>query len=140
MTEHDFENCRLVTTLLPQELIADLRMGADNGQFVRGQRSRLVQDRERDFGLADVVQQGASDKLHLVARRKAQATRELGGKAGNQQAMLIGRVVMSPDDLEPSTDAAFAYRGHHALGRCFDMPIGGSLAAHGGAEQHAELQ
>ena len=112
MPEHDFEQLRLVAPLSTQELIANSGVAAQDGGFFLGQRIGLVQDRARDLRLAEVVQQRASDDVLLVVLGETQTGGELGGKPGDQEAVLIDDVVILPDDFQPLPDAAIAYRRH----------------------------
>ncbi len=92
MVQDHVQHLRREAALLRQRIIAEARMLADYGHFLVGQRSRLVQDRHRDEGLADIVQQRGARQPALVVLAHAEMLRERDGKAGDEQAMAIGVV------------------------------------------------
>jgi hypothetical protein len=73
MPEHDFEQLRLIIVMSAQEFIANSDMGAHDRNFFARQGSRLVQDGQRNFRLAEIVQQGRSGDVFLIVPRELQA-------------------------------------------------------------------
>ena len=72
-------------------------MLAHLGHFLLRQRSRLVEDRDGNERLADIVQQRGARQPALVVLAHAEMLREGDGKAGDEQAMAIAVVVMAAD-------------------------------------------
>ena len=64
-------------------------MRADGGTLLLGQAIRLVEDGERDEGLADVMQQRGAGKAPLVVLAHAKMLGEGDRKAGHEQAVAI---------------------------------------------------
>src|SRR2546430_2435281 len=63
----------------------------------------LVEDRDRDKGLADIVQQGSTGETALVVLAHAEMLREGYRKSGDEQAMAIGVGMMAADRRQPFT-------------------------------------
>ncbi len=58
MVQHHIQHFRREAALGRKRIITQTRVLADDAHFLVGELSRLVQDRHRDKGLADVVQKG----------------------------------------------------------------------------------
>ena len=69
--------------------------------FFRRQRDGLVEDRHRDEGLADIVQQRRAGETTLVVLAHAEMLGEGDGKPGDEQAVAIGVGVMAADRRQP---------------------------------------
>ncbi|KQP85389.1 hypothetical protein ASF60_21785 [Methylobacterium sp. Leaf113] len=67
--------------------------------FVGVQTAGLVENLERDLRLPDIVQQCRSDEVFAIFGSKTKMQDELCSHAGDEEAMLIGRVVVRPHSL-----------------------------------------
>jgi hypothetical protein len=85
-------------------------MRLDDPAFTVLQPSGLVQDRERNARLADVVQQRRLGQAFAIDPRQAEMLGEARGEAGDDQAVLVGHVIELPDDLEPRPHAGLPQR------------------------------
>ena len=117
MVQHHVEHFRREAALRHQRLIAEARMLAHLGEFLLRELARLVQDRDRDEGLADVMQQGGAGQPALVVLAHAEMLREGDRKAGDEQAVAIARRHGAADRGQP-----FAQRG--VLDRLEDLVFG----------------
>ena len=69
--------------------------------FLGCQRGRLVQDRDRNERLADIVQQRGAGQPALIVFTHAEMLGERHRKAGDEQAMAIAVGVMAADRRQP---------------------------------------
>ena len=97
MVQHHVEHFRREAALRRQRVIAAARMLAHLVHFLRRQLARLVEDRDRDERLADIVQQRGAGQTALVVLAHAEMLRERDRKAGDKQAVAIGVGVMAAD-------------------------------------------
>ena len=84
-----------------QRVVAELGVALHDRHLAVGERAGLVEDLERDRGLADVVQgRGDAEPLH-VGGVEAEAEREIDRDAGHQQAVLEGAFMVAAHVVEP---------------------------------------
>ena len=76
----------------------------------------------------------------LIVPRELQAGGELRSKAGDQQAVLVGGLVIRPNNFEPLSDAAFGYRGHDGRCRVVDTRPADRFAARGCTKDRFKLE
>ncbi len=74
--QHDVEHLRREAALGGERIVAAARMLADFGHFLVRQLARLVQDRDGDEGLADIVKQRGAGQAALVLLAHAEMLRE----------------------------------------------------------------
>ena len=84
-----------------ERVIAAARMLAHFGDFFHGEFAGLVEDRDRNEGLVDVVQQRRARQPALIILAHAEMLRIRHRKAGDEQAVAIGFVVMAADRGQP---------------------------------------
>ncbi len=99
--QHDVEHLRREVALRGERVIAAARMPTDFRHFLVRQLARLVQDRDGDEGLADVVQQRGAGQAALVVLAHAEMLREGHRKAGDEQAVAIAVGVVAADRGQP---------------------------------------
>ena len=102
MVQHHVEHLRPGNRLAPP---ARRSRGADacgsRCHFLARQRARLVEDRDRDERLADIVQQRGAGQTALVVLAHAEMLGERHRKAGDEQAVAIAVGVMAADRRQP---------------------------------------
>ena len=117
MMQDHVEHFRREAALGRQHVKAAARVLAHFAHFRCCQRFLLVEDRDGNEGLADIVQQGGARQPALIVLAHAEVLRERDGEAGDEQAMAIGVDVMAADRGQP-----FAQRG--MLDRLDDLALG----------------
>ena len=103
MVQDHIQHLRREAALVYQRFIAPARMLADFTHFLVRQFSRLVQDRHRNEGLADIVQKGGAHQAALIVVAHPEMLRERNRKAGDKEAMTIGVRVVAADSGQPFT-------------------------------------
>ncbi|GJD69104.1 hypothetical protein MMMDOFMJ_2030 [Methylobacterium gnaphalii] len=106
MVAHDVEGCRVEAGGLFEDLVTNSSVRAHDAQLVLVEATRLVQDRQRDPRLADVVDQRRTHQMLPIRLREAEMQRERCRQARHQQAMLVGGIVEAPDEVEPADQTA----------------------------------
>ena len=101
MVQHHVEHFGREAALRRQRLIAAARMLAHLFHFLQRQRARLVEDRNRNERLADVVEQGCARQTALVVLAHAEMLRIRHRKAGDEETMAIAAGVMAADRRQP---------------------------------------
>src|SRR5579872_6631537 len=101
MMQHDVEHLAREATLVCERLIAALRMLTDDKDFLIRELAGLVQDPDRDEGLADIVQQRGTGQAALIVFAHAQMLRKGHRKASDEQAMPVAAGVMAADRGQP---------------------------------------
>ena len=97
MVQDHIQHLRRKAAFGGERVIAAPRMLADRDPFLVGERARLVQDRSRNEGLADIVQQRGAGQTALVVLAHAEMLREGNGEAGDKEAMAIAAGMMAAD-------------------------------------------
>ena len=100
-----------------QRVVAAARMLAHFAHFLVVQRGRLVENRNRNERLADIVQQRGAGEAPLIVLAHAEMLREGDRKAGDEQAVAIAVGMMATDRGQP-----FAQR--RMLDRLEDLGFG----------------
>src|SRR5690349_10057766 len=101
MAEHDVENPRIEPCHGAQRLEAELRVLPHDRALVLIERAGLFQDRNRDTGLAEIMQQSGESESVLVRGRKTKPAPELHRDPGDHETMLIGLAVMAAHRIDP---------------------------------------
>ena len=78
-----------------EQIVTGRRVKPHDRVFSGVERSRLVQDRERNTGLADVVERGRDPEPRHVDAGKSDFDSKTHGNAGDQQAVLKGALVIA---------------------------------------------
>ena len=92
------------------------------------------------FALPRSCSRAPLTKLLLIVPRELQAGGELRSEAGDQQAVLVGCVVIRPNNFEPLPDTAFGYRGHDRRRRVIDTRPADDFAARGCTKDGSKLE
>ena len=87
--------------ILLQHVVARSRMCLDQSALLGIEAARLVEDRERDRRLADVVKHRRRRQPLDIGLGNAEAQAEIDRNSGHQKAVLIGAFVMAPNGSQP---------------------------------------
>ena len=101
VVQHHVEHFRREAALRGQRLETAARMLAHFFHFLWRQRAGLVQDRDRNERLADIVQQRGAGEPALVVLAHAEMLGERDRKTGDEQAMAIAVGVVTADRGQP---------------------------------------
>ena len=77
-------------------------MGFDQRAFLGIEASGLIQDREWDFGLADVMKHRSRVEPLDVPLRQTETQAKVDRYSRHQEAVLIGSFVMKANGLKPA--------------------------------------
>ena len=91
--------------IAPQYVIAGRGMGFDQRALLGVEAPGLVEDRERDLGLADVMKHRSRVQSLDVPLRHAETEAEIDRYSRHQKAVLIGSFVVAANGLEPARQA-----------------------------------
>ena len=108
VVQHHVEHFRRKAALRRKRVIAAARMLAQHGHLLGRQLAGLVEERDRNEGLADIVQQRGAGQAALVVLAHAEMLGERHRKAGDEQAMAIAVGVMAADGGQPFAQGANA--------------------------------
>ena len=76
----------------------------------------------------------------LIVPRKSETGSELRSEPGDQQAMLVGCIVIHPNNFEPLPDTAIGYRGHDRRRRVINTSPADDFAARACAKDGSKLE
>ena len=88
-----------------QHVISGHRMSFDQRTFPGVETPRLIQDSERNFRLANVMKHRGGIQSLIVCLRQTEAQSEIDGYSCDQEAVLIGSLVVVANRLEPVTQS-----------------------------------
>ena len=120
MGPHHGDDVLAETALASQHLGAQSGVGTDQRTLRIVQRTGLRQHRAWDLRLADIVKHRGIGHALAVALRELQAMREGRGEARDEQAVLIGEVVMVPHHGQPGFEIGGLGRPVHRFHAAFD--------------------
>src|SRR5215813_4207860 len=101
-------------------MVADAGMFFDAGEFLVRQLPGLVENLERDFGLADVVQQTGERQGQDVRSSHAGIASERGRNPGHDEAVLESAFVITANRIEPLRETDFSNRVENLMARLLD--------------------
>ena len=116
-----------------QHFIPGRGMGFDQCTLPCIEAPRLIQDRERNFRLANVVKHRSRVQTLNVRLRQTKAQSEIDSYSRNQKAVLIGSLMVTPNRLEPAAQPVLFDAVCNPAACAFSIPeIDGLAGQHGG--------
>src|SRR5450759_507896 len=97
MVQDHIQHLRREAALGRERVIAEARVPADFNHFLIRELPGLVQDRDRNERLADIVQQRGTHQTALVVLAHAEMLRERDRKTGDKEAVAITFHMMAAD-------------------------------------------
>ncbi len=111
----DIQQSRVHSLLTGKHVVADDRMGPHDRHFGSGEFARLVQDFKGNARFSDVVNKSGFGKEALAFEGISELYRKRRAKPGDQQAVLVGNVIIAPNNIEPGSDVRMPDCGDDSL-------------------------